>query len=251
MKSQCKLALSAGLASLVIPMSADAEVIVAGWDTFTAEPESSSPATILDADTAATMSGGGTGGGWNDWNGGVQGASSDGTFGNLSNSVGSASTFVGTGSNQNTNLSLNRSVKPGFLTFSLVNNSGVDRDFLGFYFDGAHRFAQSAPNWDLTFSGAISGSAASGTLGNADMMDLTAAQRDWGIDLTGLTDSTWEAGSTATFTLTFSGGPATNLTGGGHETIVDNIAITASEVPEPGSLALLGLGGLLIARRRR
>ena len=32
---------------------------------------------------------------------------------------------------------------------------------------------------------------------------------------------------------------------------IDNINITGTEVPEPGSLALLGLGGLLVSRRRR
>lgn len=37
----------------------------------------------------------------------------------------------------------------------------------------------------------------------------------------------------------------------GNRIIFDNVAITPTPVPEPASLALLGLGGLLIARRRR
>lgn len=39
----------------------------------------------------------------------------------------------------------------------------------------------------------------------------------------------------------------------GNDTLgtVDNISITSTTIPEPGSLALLGLGGLLVARRRR
>lgn len=37
----------------------------------------------------------------------------------------------------------------------------------------------------------------------------------------------------------------------GNRIIFDNVAITPTPIPEPTSLALLGLGGLLMARRRR
>ncbi|MFK7789158.1 MAG: PEP-CTERM sorting domain-containing protein, partial [Phycisphaeraceae bacterium] len=89
------------------------------------------------------------------------------------------------------------------------------------------------------------------TLDTNGLAGVSAADRDKKIDLSGLSDNVWEAGSTAVFTLTVSGGAdSTNLTtNGGHETLIDNIGITI--VPEPTSLALLGLGSLLIARRRR
>ena len=41
------------------------------------------------------------------------------------------------------------------------------------------------------------------------------------------------------------------IIGTGVQSLFDNVTLTKEPVPEPGSLALLGLGGLLIARRRR
>ena len=174
------LTLSAGLLAIAVPMSADAEVLVAGWDTFNGSTASSSAPSQTDGVTGATMSG--TSGDWGEWNFNVQGASGDGTFGGLSSSVASATTTVGTNSNQGTNLSMNRSRQPGSLTFSLVNNSGADRVFQGFYFDGAAHNGQSSRNWELTFSNAISGATINGTLTEGGMSAIDAADRDKSID---------------------------------------------------------------------
>jgi hypothetical protein len=243
-----------GIATLLISLPASAVELFAGWDTFTAEPnEADSAPTFLGPDTAATMSGTATGGSWSDWNNSFFGASTDGTFGSLSSTIASASTNsgAGTSSGNNVNLSLNRNVKPGTLTFTLINNSGSDRSLEGFYFDGAHRFSQSAPTWELTFGGVISGTSASDNLAEGNMMGLTAAQRDWAVDLTGLADNIWDAGGSAVFTLTFSGGDPSTGPGGGQETLIDNIGITATVIPEPSALALLGLGGFSLILRRR
>ncbi|MFK7910617.1 MAG: PEP-CTERM sorting domain-containing protein [Akkermansiaceae bacterium] len=240
-----------GGALAVSSISASAAItLVAGWDAFnnTITPT----ATHLAADTTATLTTSATGGNWDDWNNSSgHGTSVDGTFGSLSSAVATASTVGSTGSNQNRNLSLNRGRKPGTLSFSLVNTSGVDRTMDGFYFDAVGRFAGSAKNWDLTFGGAISGTAASGVLTQTNLNTATAAQRDKFVDLSGLTDNIWEAGSTATFSIVFGPGPA-GATGGGQETVIDNIGITADVVPEPSTFALFGLGGLaMILRRRR
>ena len=220
-----------GVAFATSALSASAQItLVAGWDTFTAEPERNSPPTFTAADTTATMSGTGS---WNDWNNNILGASSDGTYGSLSNAIASTATGIGTGSGQGTNLSLGRNDKPGSLTFTLTNTSGTDRTLDAFYFDGVARNAQSADEWILTFSGAISGEDASGELAQFAMMAASPEQRDWKVDLSGLSDKIWEAGSDAIFTLSVSGGdPSLNTgTNGGHKTLFDNIGITTGLNP--------------------
>ena len=233
-------------------MSASAAVLTAGWDFF--DSSTNPTATQVATDTTADLTSSASSGNWGRWNGTASedaGASTDGTFGSLSTSVASASMANG-GNNSGSNLSLGRNNKPGSLVITLTNDSGADRQFDAFYFDSVGRFAQSAKDWDLTFSGAISGTAASGTLTQAQMMSASAAQRDWAVDLTGLTDNNWEAGTNAVFTLNFSGGDPSNNPGtnGGHETLVDNIGITV--VPEPSATLLGALGALaLLIRRRR
>lgn len=56
-----------------------------------------------------------------------------------------------------------------------------------------------------------------------------------------------------TYILRIKGGDFAGVGETGNHTGIDNLSIngTAAPIPEPGSLALLGLGGLLIARRRR
>lgn len=80
------------------------------------------------------------------------------------------------------------------------------------------------------------GSATTGTIG----YPTVEYQRT--LDLSGITLS---AGQTYTMVISARG------TGFGHHKALDAIELNGTAIPEPGSLALLGLGGLIIARRRR
>jgi hypothetical protein len=222
--------------------------LVAGWDdnfsgTTGWTPNHLAPQTTATIDASTNVGNKN----WSQWNFNDQGASNDGTFGELGIEIANA---VTTFTDNNENLSLNRS--DGQLVFTLTNNSPVDRTVHGFHFDSVRRFSDSASAWTLAFGGAISGNSANGNLAQVGSMSgATAAQRNHSVDLTLLSDNVWEAGTNAVFTLSFTGSANSTLTGGGQELLVDNIGVTAELIPEPSSLALVALSGLALLTRRR
>ncbi|MFK7790381.1 MAG: PEP-CTERM sorting domain-containing protein [Phycisphaeraceae bacterium] len=74
----------------------------------------------------------------------------------------------------------------------------------------------------------------------------TSTTSVWADFTTSFTATAAQAGQTLVIGL----GSGTNFNSGTSNVGIDNVRLDAV-VPEPGSLALLGLGGLLIARRRR
>jgi hypothetical protein len=137
-------------------------------------------------------------------------------------------------------------------TITITNNTGSAYNIESIHFDIGAR--GTAPNdsgdaYTLTYvsgglgpASTVLGSATGitniGNQGDADDFDITLAAS--------LSDITLADGESAVFELLIDdyGSNSASAT-------LDNVAFQGSLVPEPGSLALLGLGGLLIAARRR
>jgi hypothetical protein len=134
-------------------------------------------------------------------------------------------------------------------TFTITNNTGgvITLDQVSF---DVHECDNANDDIELVYvSGDLAGVTNGTVINTVDGINVTETRNggdyadfDW--SLAALADQTLADGESAVFSLK-------SVTLSSSLTSLDNIGFIGSVVPEPGSLALLGLGGLLIARRRR
>ena len=130
------------------------------------------------------------------------------------------------------------------LTFVVTNTGAFDVTLEEFHVRTRRDATDSDDSATFTYTGGDLGAVASTEidLGAAFAGPTVGSEVDLG---TLLSDSTLSAGESATFTLQVEAARS------GAWVRVDNVAFSGEIVPEPGSLALLGLGGLCLIKRRR
>ncbi|MFN3165793.1 MAG: PEP-CTERM sorting domain-containing protein [Phycisphaeraceae bacterium] len=231
MNQLIKTALPAALLA-ALPLTADAGLIL-GWETWASGSEAASTA-VGDITGLGVESG--------DWRESNRAASNDGTFGTAAG----ASTATGAAS---TGTYIGQTGGSGSYAFTIT--AGVDQVILEtFHFDARRKRNNSPENWSVdVVAGDISlVNLGSGSLGNTLGTIGPSDHDDFDLDMTGLADNVLDPGQSATVRISWSGGNPTNSD---QRTYMDNVGFSGQVVPEPASLALLSLGGLMIARRRR
>jgi hypothetical protein len=269
-----KLILFAAFAALAMPLSAKADIVIAGIDTWddTAAPTVAVIASDVTATAALTTFGSGEGGG----NAG-RGSSKDTTWGTFSGPAASAVTNT-----SQSNVSLFNGAVSGDLTFTIVNNSADSLQLNDVHFDAIAFRPNVARTWSVNvLAGSdipvgnlfTSGLQANDNSTNAitrfngggqgplltdDTDPLTHDQHD-DINLSDFATigaggfGTLATGQQAIIQIAFAEGTGS---GGGHHLFLDNAAVSgdfipAAAIPEPSSLALLGLAGMCGLVRRR
>ncbi len=258
-----KLFLLAMFAAFAMPQSAQADVVIAAidnWDSTTA-PTVGIVATGFTATATASTSSGA----WSISDSGTdpgRGSSVDTTWGTFDGNGTAASSVTDLGT---ANFTVTNGRPSAEVTLVINNTGSDDYDLNNFHFD-AVAFRPNAPrtytlevlSGDIT-NGIVFASDApqndnstnaithlGGSLGTThDVHD------DLDISLAGLADNTLAAGESATIQIAFSNGTGS---GGGHHLFLDNVGVSgaiAVAIPEPSSLALLGLSGMAMVIRRR